>query len=194
MTIKGGLKRSKKIIELTLSRRGGHQYTRVFDDTVQASIDRFDTDSSLLLKITNHDTFMHRLMDILKYAHIDMIHGEGVFQRNIMIWTIHNYLRMLLDDKDMKSIAQLLNLDEMLYSMELSAELCNEHIDTDFDVPNKLKITNDTKSVNDCDSIDEMVKSIKTNLKQLNAFIKSNIDTFKKIHRCITKAAANQLA
>ncbi len=197
MTIKGGISIDRNDIEISFTIGGGRQYKRIYNDAVELAINNFAMISESLteLKRSNIEIYMRQINILFQYAHVETLNGNNIFQINYNLWLINGYIKMLLQSKDMKLIAQLLNLDNILYSVEEAAAIDDQDVDIDYKLPSNIKL--DTKKIKIStpknESIDELFKSLNENIKALTKFITLNKPAIKKIYKTIVKTASKNL-
>lgn len=195
MTIKGGLNINNKDVVLSLTIGGGRPYKRVYNDVVSNAIMNFEMNSHHLSNDYKNPIYLRTLKQLFQYAHVDIINGDNIFQINYNIWMLNAYVKMLLESQDMKLIAQMLNLDNILYSVAEAGILNNDIIETDFSLPSKLSIDNSCIdiSIPKSKDIEDVVRSLNDNIHTLVQFMKCNDKPLKKIHDAITSATAKHL-
>ncbi len=196
MTIKGGLSKSNNAVHVSFSIAGGRTYTRTFNDTVSSELANFEMIADTLDNINRHDTqlYLRQLRVLFQHAHVDILAGDNVFQTNYNIWMIDRYVRMLLQSKDMKLMAELLNLDGILYSVYQAGTLDDQYIDVGFRMP-KLDIQ--AKKINiaasKSDTPSAIIEALNVNIKSLISFMRANKKALTKIHSAIVDTAKSHL-
>jgi hypothetical protein len=196
MTIKGGLNKSDNAVHISFSIAGGRTYTRAFNDTVSSELANFEMIADTLDNIDKHDTqlYLRQLRVLFQHAHVDILAGDSVFQTNYNIWMIDRYVRMLLQSKDMKLIAELLNLDGILYSVYQAGTLDDQYIDVGFKMP-KLDIQ--AKKINivaaKADTPNAIIEALNANIKSLISFMHANKKALTKIYSAIVDTAKSHL-
>ncbi len=197
MPIKGGVAMFDNDVEISFNVKGGRQYKRVFNDVVGTSIRNFSSMVTSLINLqkNNIHMYMQQLKLLLRYAHIDLLEGTCRFQINYNLWMANQYMHELLHSKDMKRIAELLNLDSILYSVEEAGFIDNQQIDTDFKVQANLSTTNTNikLEIPERDSINDLITSLNANVQILAEFIDTNKPALTKIYQVIIKTAAKNL-
>lgn len=113
------------------------------------------------------------------------------------MWLLDGYVRMLLETSNMKLIAQILELDSILYSLEDASSYQGVPAFINFDVPGDLTVVDtDLKesisSPTDND-LPSSVNSLNNNLKILTNLIVSNKNALTRIHEAIVSTASTYL-
>jgi hypothetical protein len=141
--------------------------------------------------------YIEQMKLLLHRAHAELIPGNQAFQNKYNLWLLDGYLRMLLETLDMKLIAQLLDLDSILYSLE-DAERENGAIGInafiDFDIPNEVNPVrfSDDITYPITDELSAYLHSFNKNLLLLARFISKNKDGFGSIYKRIINTAAKR--
>ncbi len=196
MTIKGGLSKRDNAVHISFSMSGGRTYTRAFNDTVSTELANFEMIADTLESIDKKDTqlYLRQLRVLFQHAHVDILSGDNVFQTNYNIWMIDRYVRMLLQSKDMKLMAELLNLDGILYSVYEAGTLDDQYIDVGFKIP-KLDIH--PKKINivaaKADTPSSIIPALNANIKSLIEFMNANKQALTKIYSVIVDTAKSHL-
>lgn len=208
MTIKGGIVAGRNDVELSISIAGGKSYKRVYNDVVSVAINKFVIISTTLCKIliSNSNSrdikfYSDQIKLLLRRAHVELIPGDLPFQHKYNMWLLDGYIRMLLETSDMKLIAQMLDLDSILYSIEEAGSNVGVPTFIEFDLPEDLKI----KTVMDIDSTTELstpindeisayLHSINNNLMLLTSLIIANKSVLIEIHKKIISTASTYLS
>lgn len=208
MTINGGIDSSDNDIELSISIGGGKSYKRIYNNVVNVAITKFELISSTLGKLlitnaTNRDSkfYIEQVKILLQRAHVEMIEGDYPFQDKYNIWLLDGYVRMLLESNDLKRIAQLLDLDSILYSIEEASQSQDKPLEIEFSVSDKIKV----KTVKEIDKkanialpvADELsayLHSLDHNLALLTQFISANKPALLEIHKSIIAIASKYLS
>lgn len=197
MSISGGITTNKNEIEMTITMSGGKSYKRVYNDVVSLGIDKFVLISSFLSKILNSksDTnfYVDQAKQLFQRGHVGIISGNKPYHNRYNMWLLDGYVRMLLETCDMKLIAQLLDLDSILYSIEEADDTCNE---IDFEVPKNLKIKT-LQSIEQSvristpisDELSAYLYSFSHNLALLVKLIISNKEALNAIYKQIIEQA-----
>jgi len=204
MLISGGVTSTDSEIELRINVTGGKSYKRIYNDVVANAINKFVLISDSLHKIltvnaTAQDIafYVEQLKLLLQRAHVELIPGDRPFQNKYNLWLLDGYIRMLVETTDMKLIAQLLDIDAILYSLEEASIAQDNHTFIDFNIPPDVKpkelkktfevaipITNEARAY---------LNSLDSNLKILREFIIINKEAFVEIHRNIISIASKYL-
>ncbi len=181
-------------VQLSLTIAGGRPYKRIYNDTVAAAIQQFCMMEGAIADAPTQEARMRQLGILFQHAHVELLSGDNLFQTNYNLWLLNGYVRMLLQTKDLKMVAQMLNLDSILYSVEEAARFDEQRVDTDFKMP---KIRTDGKKLKvampDRDTQDALTKALITNLHTLAGFIQTSEDRLKKIYDAIVRQASQHL-
>lgn len=205
--IRGGIVSTDNQVELNISMKGGGSYKKVYNDVVSVAINKFVVISETLNKIFITKTndrdvkfFTNQVKRLLQGAHVEFIHGDMPFQVKYNMWLLDGYVRMLLENTDMKLIAQLLSLDSIIYSVEDESRSQGIHSTIDFSIPSGLKVKTiydiDSKaklSIPLTDELNDYLQSLNTNLILLSKLIVENRDALMVIYNKIVKTASNKL-
>lgn len=205
--IKGGIKNSSEGVTLTLPMRGGKTYKRTYsNDVVSISIDKFVILSSMLMKtmtkrVSDEDIkfFIKQVRYLLHRAPLELLPDNTSFQIKYNLCILDGYIRMLLESNDIKLIAQLLDLDAILFSVENASRDVDENLFIDFDTSNIVFIKpTDIESETDISSpinedISSYVHSLSHNLMVLSSVIISNKLNLLKVYKNILSAANKHL-
>lgn len=205
--IRGGIVSTNNQVELNISMKGGGSYKKVYNDVVSVAINKFVVISETLNKIFITKTndrdvkfFTNQVKRLLQGAHVEFIQGDMPFQIKYNMWLLDGYVRMLLENTDMKLIAQLLSLDSIIYSVEHESRSQGIHSTIDFSIPSGLKVKTiydiDSKaklSIPLTDELNDYLQSLNTNLILLSKLIVENRDALMTIYNKIVKTASNKL-
>lgn len=207
MAIKGGIVAEQNDVELSISIAGGKSYKRVYNDVVSVAINKFAIISTTLAKILISKTnprdvkfYSDQIKLLLQRAHVELIPGDEPFQRKYNMWLLDGYIRMILETSDMKLIAQMLDLDSILYSIEEAGSNLGIPTFIEFEIPTDLTI----KTIMEIDSETEVatpigdelsayLHSINTNLMILTSLIIENKSALMEIHKKIIDIASTYL-
>lgn len=202
-TIKGGVMVNDRTVGVSISIAGGASYKRVYVDVVAAAINKFVIISSTLRRVireSNSDQdrrfYMDQIQQLLRRAHVEVIHGTAPFQDKYNFWLLDGYVRMLLETHDLKLIAQLLNIDAMLYSVEEAFLTNGVPTLLDFTVPDSIKAQVDQTieiAVPKNNTTDAYIESLDKNVELLAAFIQSNKASLDSIHAIIVETTSKYL-
>lgn len=205
--IKGGVVSTNNQVELNISVKGGNSYRKVYNDVVSVSINKFIVISNTMSKILITNTsdrdvkfYINQVKRLLERANVEFISGDLPFQLKYNMWLLDGYVRMLLENTDIKLIAQLLSLDSIIYSVEEECKSQGLYSYIDFDVPSNLKI----KSISDIDSKSKIatppkddlldyLHSLNHNILLLSKLIIENKTGLTVIYNQIVKAASAKL-
>lgn len=208
MTIKGGIASGENTIALSINIGGGKSYKRIFNDVVSVAINKFALISTtlsklLITKVSPHDVqcYIQQIKLLLNRAHVELIPGEMPFHNKYNMWLLDGYVRMLLETMDLKLIAQLLDLDSILYSIEEESFYQHNPTLIDFDIPKQIKaitlmdIDDETEIMTPvADELNAYLHSLNHNLILLTSLIISNKPALLLIHKKIVEVASNHLA
>lgn len=207
MPIKGGVTSNKNFVELSISISGGQSYKRIYNDAVSVAINKFVIMSTTLSKIlitrvTPKDItfYINQIKGLFQRAHVEFISGEMEFQQKYNMWLLDGYVRMLLETTDMKLIAQLLDLDSILYSIE-EAKLGTDEYDlihTEFELPTNIKTILDIDENTELcipvtNELSAYLHSFNTNLMTLTSLIIANKQVLSDIYKEIINTANKHL-
>lgn len=202
MPITGGVVHTNASVELSITMAGGKSYKRVYNDVISIAINKFVLISASLTKIlsakaspSDINFYIEQMKLLLHRAHVELIPGDKQFQNKYNMWLLDGYLRMLLEAMDMKLIAQLLDLDSILYSLEEEERNRGAHVFIDFDIPRSIKtipMTGDI-AVPITDELSAYLHSFNRNILLLTSFIVSNKHNLALIYNIIIERAAKQL-
>lgn len=201
--IQGGLVSGGNAVELSISITGGKRYKRVYNDIVNVAINKFDIIASTLSKllISKNSTsdinfYVEQMSQLLQRAHVELISGEMPFHRKYNMWLLDGYIRMLLETTDLKMIAQLLDIDSILYSIEEAGFDQGSPLLLNFQIPKSLK----PKTLSDVEittpvaaELSAYIHSLDHNMKLFVELIKANRAELVKIHQTIIDTAAKYL-
>ncbi len=202
MPITGGIIHDKSCVEVSINIAGGKSYKRIYNDVINTAVNKFVLISGALNKIistkpTANDIsfYIEQTKLLLHRAHVELIPGNQQFQNKYNMWLLDGYLRMLLETTDMKLIAQLLDLDSILYSLESVERDEGIHYLIDFDMPHNIKVNplNDNIAAPIADELSAYLHSFNRNLLLLTTFIANNKDILSTIYKQIIKAASKRL-
>lgn len=205
--IKGGINKSPEGVSLTLPTRGGSTYKRAYsNDVVSISIDKFVILSSMLMKLVMKRTkddditfFIKQVKYLLFRAPLELLPDNTPFQIKYNLCILDGYIRMLLESNDIKLIAQLLDIDAILFSVENAARDVDQNLIIDFDTSDiKFIKPTDIDSETDISSpinedISSYIHSLSHNLMVLSSVIISNKKNLHQVYTNILKAANKHL-
>lgn len=202
MSIKGGIDVTKKEIIVTLPIDGGSgSYKKVYNDVVKMAINKFMVISTTLSSLLNSNCsetnlvfYVNQIKSLLKYAHVEFIDGNQMFQHKYNIWLLDGYIRMILETNDVLLITQLLNLDSLLRSIEQIKSDDNTNLTIDFKIPSNIKLKPLNKSekieIPSNNDLKSCLLSLNNNIALLSKLINLNQDKFEEIYKKIIKTAS----
>lgn len=207
MVVTGGVATFGNSVELTISIKGGNSYKKNYHDVVNTAINKFNIFSSTLNKMfttelseTDKQFFVNQTKRLFQRAHVEFLTGELPFHQIYNMWLLDGYIKMLLETNDIKLIAQLLNLDLILYSVEESKQIDNNPAAIDFDAPKNLKMTklpnaetNKIKKLEHKDDLTQYIYDVNDNLQLLMQLINLNKDSLAKVYEEINNTALSAI-
>lgn len=204
--IKGGITtHDDHNVELTIAIGGGKSCRKSYNDVVNTAIDRFIVVGSAIVKtlkdVSSEDHYfcVEQLKRLFEHAHVEFIRGNHPFQKKYNMWMIDGYIRMLLQTADLKLVAELLEIDRILYSIEEISRFEGEPLEIDFQVPTNLKVIHVANiparsELGGGDELCDSLRSIGLSLPLLLEMLESNRANLAKIYDIVVKTAAEHLA
>jgi hypothetical protein len=190
-------------VELSISISGGKTYKRLYPDVVESAINKFVVINSMLGEIlkakasqTNIDFYIEQSKLLLRRAHVELVPGNNSFQNKYNMWLLDGYVRMLLETVDIKLIAQLLDLDSILYSMVECEDRFGVNAVIDFDIPSDvhalvIKPTG-TISYPIADDLTSYLYSFRSNINLLSQMVTENVKAFTALYKQIILAVSKR--
>jgi hypothetical protein len=190
-------------VEMTISISGGKNYKRVYPDVVNAAINKFVLINSMLSEILttkasqiNIDFYIEQSKLLLRRAHVEIIPGNNSFQNKYNMWLLDGYIRMVLETTDIKMIAQLLDLDGILYSITESEEHYGVNTIIDFNIPPDVHLlvvkTSGTVSCPIADDFTSYLYSFRNNMALLSRTLVDNHASLTALYKQIIQAASKR--
>lgn len=190
-------------VELNISISGGKSYKRLYPDVVNAAINKFVVINSMLSEILtakasqmNIDFYVEQSKLLMRRAHVELIPGNNSFQNKYNMWLLDGYIRMILETADIKLIAQLLDLDSILYSMTECEEYFGVNTIIDFDIPDDIHALvtkpTDTISCPIADDFTSYLYSFRSNMKLLSQMITENTKALNALYKQIIHAVSTR--
>lgn len=201
MSIKGGIVSNDDAVEMTISISGGKAYKRVYNDVVSLAVDKLTLIGSFLSQLLSSDAradtkfYIEQTKQLLRRGHIELISGNLPFHNKYNMWLLDGYVRMLLETCDLKMIAQLLDLDSILYSIEHADE---KYDPIEFEISSKIKPipldSADKIRTPISDDIGAYLHSFDHNMGLLVKLVTMNKGPINEVYNCILAEAKKRLA
>jgi hypothetical protein len=190
--IKGGVSRTGAITELTMSIGGGKTCTRVYADVVQSGIERFAIIAAMLKNEHDVPLFMRTAAMLLQWSPIELLPGITAYQHKFNAQRMDAYVRQLLESRDIVGVARVLNLDSMLYAIEIASD---HACPIDISEPSHLKVVAPKGAVALPASaqLEHTTKSLAGNLQLLAAFMRANKAALGRVYDGIVQTAKQHL-
>ncbi len=205
MSVSGGITTNDNEVELTIAMSGGKEYKRIYNNVVGLAIDKFSMISSMVNKIISANAtpediqfYVNQSRMLFRRAHVELLPGSGLFQNKYNMGVLDNYVCKLLETTNLKLIAQLLDLDSILYSVEEADP--NGDIIIDFSVGPDL-VAKSIAAIDESieiaspitDELSAYLYSFNKNMQALIKVIVANKQVLLKLYDRILEAASKKL-